>query len=187
MNDHVSRTDRSLSHAQARVPIRSDQLVEGPSSVTPSKSVAADASTSNVEGIDIAKQRLKAAVVQRIWDVYVETRTAVLGARSVPKLSPDRKALITRRLKDWPEADLVDAVKGWRHFAHNRGENPTQTPYCDLELVIRDAAHIEKFRDAERAAGDDRSAEVRRKLIDGPQQGDRLTAHLAAHPPGGAA
>lgn len=150
VNAQGARTDRSLSHAQARVPIRSDHVVEGPTSASPSKSVDAEATTGNVENIDNAKQRLRAAAVQRVWEAYVEARVSVFGSRSQPKLSPDRKALINRRLKDWPETDLIDAVKGWRHFPHNRGENAVRTPYCDIELVIRDAAHIEKFRDATR-------------------------------------
>lgn len=188
VNAHDGRTDRSLSHAQARVPIRSDQLLKGPASADPSKPVAAEATT-NVENIDNAKQRLKTVAVERIWTAYVQTRTAVLGARSKPEFKADRRALIVRRLKQWPEADLTDAVKGWRHFAHNRGENAAQTPYCDLELLLRDTAHIERFRDAERqhTSSGSGEADVRRKLIDGPQPGQRLQQRLAAEIPDGAA
>ena len=88
--------------------------------------------------------------VKAVWAAYVETRHQVLGPRSTPQFTKDRRALIARRLKDWPAADLVDAVRGWQHFPHNRGENDRSTPYCDLELVIKDAAHIERFRDKQR-------------------------------------
>lgn len=88
--------------------------------------------------------------VDRIWEAYSATRTSVLGARSVARLTTERRQLIARRLKTWPFDDLADAVRGWRHFPHNRGENDRRQPYCDLELILRDAAHIEKFRDAER-------------------------------------
>lgn len=88
--------------------------------------------------------------VNAVWAAYVETRHQVLGPRSTPQLTRDRRALIARRLKDWPAQDLVDAVRGWQHFPHNRGENDRSTPYCDLELVIKDAAHIERFRDKQR-------------------------------------
>ena len=87
---------------------------------------------------------------QRVWEAYISTRHHVLGARSTPQFTKDRRALIARRLKEWPVADLVDAVQGWQHFPHNRGENDRSTPYCDLELVIKDAAHIERFRDKQR-------------------------------------
>lgn len=90
------------------------------------------------------------ATVDAIWDAYTATRHRVLGPRSTPQFTRDRRALIARRLKEWPAADLIDAVQGWQHFAHNRGENDRSTPYCDLELVIKDAAHIERFRDKQR-------------------------------------
>jgi len=150
---------------------REGQLLEGPSSATPSTHDAADATPP--ARIEDAQKRVQS--IDRIWTAYVETRTAVLGARSVPKLTPDRRALITRRRKDWSEPDLVDAVKGWRHFPHNRGENVARTPYCDIELVLRDAAHIEKFRDAERAGttGNEKTDDVvRRKLLGNDQGGD---------------
>lgn len=88
--------------------------------------------------------------VNAVWAAYVETRHQVLGARSTPQLTRDRRALVARRLKEWPAADLVDAVKGWQHFPHNRGENERGTPFCDIELLLRDAAHIERFRDKQR-------------------------------------
>lgn len=66
------------------------------------------------------------------------------------KLDPKRKRAITSALKDYTVADLIDAVRGWRHFPHNRGENERNTVYDDLTLLLRDAEHIERFRDAER-------------------------------------
>ena len=87
------------------------------------------------------------ATVEAIWSAYVEARHRVLGTRSTPQLTASRRALIARRLKEWPGDDLLAAVQGWTLFPHNRGENEQGTPYCDLELVLRDAAHIERFRD----------------------------------------
>jgi hypothetical protein len=103
--------------------------------------------------IDKARDRLKAEVVDRVWTAYVDTRLAVLGNRAAPKRTDARSQLIARRLREWPEDEVVAAVKGWRHFPHNRGENERNQPYCDIELLLRDAAHIEKFRDAELASG----------------------------------
>lgn len=67
-------------------------------------------------------------------------------------LDTKRRRRIATALKTHPLEDLVDAVKGWRHSPHHRGENPTATIYNDLDLLLRDAAHIEKFRDLERQA-----------------------------------
>lgn len=66
------------------------------------------------------------------------------------KFTKKRRDLINRQLRDFDEDELVDAVCGWRFFAHNRGET-NGTPYNDIELLLRDAAQIERFRDATRA------------------------------------
>lgn len=65
-------------------------------------------------------------------------------------LDTKRRRLIDRALEQYPLADVLDAVSGWRRSPHHRGENSTATVYNDLELLLRDAAHIEKFRDLER-------------------------------------
>jgi hypothetical protein len=64
--------------------------------------------------------------------------------------TPDRRKLILKQLKHYPVHDLIDAVQGWQHSAHHRGENDRGTVYDDLELLLRDAKHIEMFRDLHR-------------------------------------
>ncbi len=66
------------------------------------------------------------------------------------KLDRDRTRLITAALKDYPLEDVLDAVRGWEHSAHHRGENDTNTVYNDLGLLLRNAANIERFRDLAR-------------------------------------
>lgn len=68
------------------------------------------------------------------------------------KFSDERRRLINARLKDWPLADLIDAVRGWRHSPHHRGENDQRRVYNDLSLLLRNAEKIEFFRDLERRA-----------------------------------
>lgn len=73
-------------------------------------------------------------------------------------LTRKRRELIEKWLDVYSEDELIDAVRGWRHSPHHRGENKDGTVYNDLELILRDAAHIEKFRDLERGhshAGED--------------------------------
>lgn len=81
-----------------------------------------------------------------VFDAWV----ASVGRTTRTVLSPERRRLIIKQLKDYPVEDLVDAVRGWRHSAHHRGENDRSTVYNDLELLLRDAKHIEMFRDLER-------------------------------------
>lgn len=84
---------------------------------------------------------------RQVFDAWVEATGK--NAKAV-KFSKERQALLNRRLKDWPLEDLLDAVKGWRHSPHHRGENERQTVYNDLELLLRNAKNIERFRDLER-------------------------------------
>jgi hypothetical protein len=93
------------------------------------------------------------------------------GRTTQTVFSPERKRAITRALKSYPVADLLDAVDGWRFSAHHRGENESGTVYNDIELLLRDAKRIEKFRDLKRGAAhvaghvakDDHQAERRRR------------------------
>lgn len=66
-------------------------------------------------------------------------------------LSPKRRKVIEARFLDgYDLADLLDAVQGWEHDPHNAGHNDRGRPYNDLELVLRDAEHVERFRDLQR-------------------------------------
>lgn len=93
-----------------------------------------------------------------VWTAYLATHAAVFRTGSKPTFTAARRALIARRLNEHPAADLIDAVQGWQHFPHNRGENDRGTPFCSIELVLRDAAQIERFRDKQRQAGNPRSS-----------------------------
>ena len=75
------------------------------------------------------------------------------------KLDAKRRRLIEAALQSYPVTDLVAAVQGWEKSAFHRGENERGKVYNDLGLILRDAQHIEEFRDlyhslptAERAA-----------------------------------
>lgn len=59
------------------------------------------------------------------------------------KLDPKRRALIARTLKGRTVADLTRAVDGYASSPWHRGENDRGTKYLGLELILRDAAHIE--------------------------------------------
>lgn len=73
--------------------------------------------------------------------------------RSKVVFDSKRRGVVRAALKCYPVEDLIDAVRGWRHDPHNRGENERRTVYNDLELLLRDSAHIERFRDLERGEG----------------------------------
>ena len=62
-------------------------------------------------------------------------------------LDDKRRRLIRNALTTHSLDDVLAAVTGWKHSAYHRGENTTGTIYNDLSLLLRDTAHIERFRD----------------------------------------
>ena len=85
----------------------------------------------------------------QVWNAYCEDT----GRTSGYVLSDARKRLIREALKLYPLPDVLDAVRGWRYVPHNRGENDRRQVYNELDLLLRDAKHIERFRDAYRNRG----------------------------------
>lgn len=63
------------------------------------------------------------------------------------RLDDKRLRKIKAALRSYALADVLDAVRGWEHSPHHRGENDQGTVYNELDLLLRDAAHIEQFRD----------------------------------------
>ena len=61
------------------------------------------------------------------------------------KLTTERRRLIERRLKDYSEQQLCDAISGASITPHNRGENDRHQEYLSIELLLRDAEHIERY------------------------------------------
>lgn len=84
--------------------------------------------------------------VRRVFTEWVEAT-----GRSKRTLCDNaRKGLIRQALSQYPYEDVRDAVRGWRYSPHHRGENDQRVKYNDLSLLLRDSAHIERFRDLER-------------------------------------
>lgn len=96
--------------------------------------------------LDDARGRLQAGAVQTVFDEWVR----VTGKTGRTVLDEKRRRLIRNALKAYPLDDVLAAVRGWQHSPHHRGENEQRTVYNDLGLLLRDNAHIERFRDLER-------------------------------------
>ncbi len=62
-----------------------------------------------------------------------------------PKATIDLKRTkkIREALKAYSEADVCMAITGYLNSPHHMGENDRNTKFTDLELLIRDAAHID--------------------------------------------
>ena len=85
--------------------------------------------------------------VSAIFSAWIEAT----GRTDRTVLSPKRRRLIRGALADYPPEDVLDAVRGWRNSPHHCGDNERGTTYNAIELLLRDAEHIEKFRDLERS------------------------------------
>lgn len=59
------------------------------------------------------------------------------------QLDPKRRRLIDAALKAYSEADVCEAIAGYRKSPHHMGQNDRSTVYDDIEIFLRDAKHIE--------------------------------------------
>lgn len=79
-----------------------------------------------------------------VFDAWAQTMRS--PARVV--LTEKRRRRILDRLREgYDLEDLLDAVRGWQASPFHRGENRDGTVYNDLDLLLRDGAHVERFRD----------------------------------------
>lgn len=76
--------------------------------------------------------------VFRFWAEFMKHPKAALDAK--------REKAITARLRDgYSVDDLILAVKGCKLTPHNMGKNDRNQVYDDIELICRDAAHVDRF------------------------------------------
>lgn len=68
------------------------------------------------------------------------------------KLSDKRSTLIRKALTTYGMETVIDAVVGWRYSSHHSGDNDRRTVYNDIELILRDNSHIERFAEFTRIA-----------------------------------
>ena len=66
------------------------------------------------------------------------------------RLDDKRRRIIKQALKAHPVEDVLDAVVGWRHDPFYCGENDRGRAFNDLGMLLRDADHVERFRDLAR-------------------------------------
>jgi hypothetical protein len=82
--------------------------------------------------------------VERVFQAWAATQPRPGACR----LTDKRRRLIRARLAEgYSVADLEAAARGWEASAFHRGENRDGTVYSSLELLLRDGAKVEFFRD----------------------------------------
>lgn len=146
----------------ADTPSNGNPELESPTSTSTSTSNSEENTTVEPTRLDQAKET-RGQRERQVFEAWITATDRT--DRTV--FDDKRRRLIRRALDKFPLADVVDAVRGWRHSPHHRGENASATRFNDLELLLRDSAHIEKFRDLERA---------------NPGEDTSTTAYLDEHP-----
>jgi hypothetical protein len=75
--------------------------------------------------------------VAAVWETWLKST-----GRTTCKLDEKRKRVIAARLKDYPLDDVLAAVQGWERdpWEGRRQQN-------EVAILLRDNAHLEKFRD----------------------------------------
>lgn len=87
------------------------------------------------------EKKIPAETIQRVQRVFDHWR-AVHGHRDA-KLDDARRRLIAKWLRHYSEADLCQSISGYRNSPHHMGHNDRDTVYDSLELLLRDAGHID--------------------------------------------
>lgn len=90
-----------------------------------------------------------ASQVRAVFDLWVDThrRPKEGKAKGIPpRLDAKREAIIRKAIAmyDGPEAAEA-AILGCKLSEFHQGNNPRRKKYDELELILRDAKHIEMF------------------------------------------
>lgn len=93
-----------------------------------------------------------------------------------------RQRVIRQALKSYPLEDVLDAVRGWRHSPFHCGQNDARKVYNEIELLLRDSAQIEKFRDLERGHEDGPLKPVMTKGFDSIERAVAAAANGSTNP-----
>ena len=82
--------------------------------------------------------------VQEVFDHWVATFRSS-GRGPVPVLSDKRKSKIAKAIKEYGVKTCLEAISGCALSDWHMGDNPRGKKYDDIELILRDSAHIERF------------------------------------------
>ena len=77
------------------------------------------------------------AVIFEYWQKIMDSPKSVLDDK--------RKRLIIKALKGYSPADICKAIRGCSKTPHNMGQNDRNTKFNGLDLILRDADHIDRF------------------------------------------
>ena len=92
-----------------------------------------------------------------------------------------RRALINKTLKQYTLTDLMCAVSGCSLTPHNMGDNDRGERYDSIELILRDAAHIDRFMTNNDNPPKGKIRTIERAVDDDQAQASRIRSTLEAN------
>lgn len=110
-------------------PVQEEKTVRGPSSLTKQKRVKA------------------ATVVDELAQQVYEYWCAVMrpGRKRVPQLDTKRMIAVKAAIHDFGVEDCMKAIDGCAKSDFHMGRNKQNKRYDDIELILRDQEHVERF------------------------------------------
>lgn len=131
---HTQSISKDMHSPEKAMPSPADSLfLDSPSLIPDSGYLIPDSCSS---GTDV-EQEFDGSV-ERVFDHW---RRVMEHPRA--QLDPKRRKVIRGALKAYPEADLCEAISGYLNSPHHMGENDRNTRYTAIELLLRDAAHVD--------------------------------------------
>lgn len=83
--------------------------------------------------------------IQELWDYWVSIMRA--GSKRKPVLDATRRQYLGAALHDYGMQGCRDAIDGCSISEFHMGRNKMNKRYDSVELIFRDAEHIEKFQE----------------------------------------
>lgn len=84
----------------------------------------------------------RSPLVAELFDLW---RTECEHPRA--QLDPKRRRRLTWAIANYDQADIADAIRGAARSPFHQGDNDRHRKYDELTLILRDAEHLEQFRD----------------------------------------
>jgi|GEM_PF-3116133 len=110
--------------------------------------------TTSTEGKE--SKHLESDLVQEVFQFWKQT----MGKNGRTVLDAKRRRNIKARLREFSVDDIKQAIVGCSQDSFSMGQNDRNRPFNDIELICRDAKHVEDFRAMAKAKADAQSGSL---------------------------
>ena len=148
---------------------------------TVSKPVAVAVAVTGTVAVTKVNNTVGLEIVEQVKTIFTYWQKIMDMPKS--KLDAKRKIKIANALKSYSPSDICKAIRGCARTPHNMGKNVQKIKYNDIELILRDASHIDRFiaTDEQTQIGPDSEAVAkarRRAAFLGKSLNDQRTVNM---------